>query len=126
MKKIFLLVTLCVISFFQTTEAAFHSENISINEALNQQIIQGLTTVVDVINFTDFSIDVANLSFPTFNRLTRKTAARIQDDMWANYVYLRLSDTYSGRIFFENPVPPLSLVSVYNSNGQYIVYVTPT
>lgn len=135
MKKILacVLAIFAVVSFTQVTFAGslpgnYQSKNISIQEAVKRKITNGIgpSTMVDVINYSDFTIDVTNLSFPTFNRLTRQTAARIVSDTWLDPVYLRLADSISGRPFFEQLVSRTALISVYVSNGQYVVYNTPT
>lgn len=116
-------------SFAQSTPGNYQSKVISIQEALHKPFVTsgiGPSTMVDVINYSDYTIDVTNLSFPTFNRLTHQTAARIISDGWLDDVHLRLSDTATGRIFYEDYVPRLALISVYVVNGQYVVYKTPT
>ena len=131
MKKILfsLFLFMTILSFHQITIAANEAsvaqyqvkiEPISKNASkVKAQSIHG--TDVAVINYTDYSINVNYSNYYNFT-LTRNTSGRITSNV-QQQLPIALSNM-NGQEFFRGVVSNYATLSVYVSNGQYVVYVT--
>jgi hypothetical protein len=81
----------------------------------------GYDTYIIVINYTESPILV---SFPTQQiQLTRLTAGRYQRENYIGPSYIELANA-NGVRFWSADVDYQNIVSVYISNGRYVVYNT--
>lgn len=81
----------------------------------------GYDTYIIVVNYTDSTISA---SFPTQQiQLTRLTAGRYQRENYIGPSYIELSNA-SGVKFWSADVDYQNIISVYISNGRYVVYNT--
>lgn len=81
----------------------------------------GIDTYIMVINYTDTTIQ-AKLPDRTIN-LTRRTAGRYQRTNYTGTSYIEI-DREDGGFIWAGNVDYQDLLSVYISNGKYVVYDT--
>lgn len=131
MKKTFLkcLTVIALLSFAATVfaatpSAAYRAEIAPTAELLSKhKLLKGPNQGTDiiVINYTENTIGVCTPF--SCNMPTRLTSVRITDNSTA-YMPITLSDAGNGSVFWSDSVPNYATVSVYVSNGKYVVYVT--
>lgn len=104
----------------QSIQEALDARNANIQKPALRAAV-GFDTYIVVINYSDETIYV---TFPSQQiPLTRLTASRYQRSNYTGQTYIELSNA-NGAYFWSGNVDYQDLVSVYVSNGQYVVYDT--
>ncbi len=106
----------------QSIQEALQARNTAIHQSIaNRAATVGTDTYIVIINYTDDTI-VANV--PTAQiQLSRLTAGRYQQENYMGQTRIQLANA-NGAIFWDQYVDYQDLISVYVSNGQYVVYDT--
>ena len=137
MKKILLscvaILGLGILTSTAMAAPVYQSTIGSISDALNKSrsaslVSSGLKTVISIINYSEQTIRVNE---PDGQILSRQTSDRIISPDYAGLTRIVLSDYVTGNVFFPAPgdpnsgyVTPFAVVSVYVSQGRYVVFVT--